>query len=403
MPRPYRHAAYLLLWCLLCLPAVAAVGMNYLYLRNTGEFLPLEDIVHRQQADGRFCIYGTALHKDVLAHKLLSYRARQPDVVALGSSIVLQMRERFFRIPFYNFGGVMGSVHDGRLAADLFLQAHMPKIVLLNVDFWWFPQSYVPYERPRAELDTARFTLDKVLQPFFWIFRGKLSLREYAGTAFGLSDPAAPCTIGVQAREKLRGDGPDGSYYYTSQITGADLDDASPKFANALRDIDRGDNHHSFSTDVNHRSVGQFIDLIRTLQSKGITVVTYFPPLAPLVNEHLRAHPKVDAYIPTLLRALDQAGIAYFNFLDPRSVDADDCEYVEGHHPGDVASARILRTIYERTNNPVVRSAIAIDVVEATIRENAGRAMQRDPRITEKPEVDFLHLGCKGKVQLQNR
>ena len=84
-----RFILIVLLPVLLLLPAGAA---NWLFLENAGELTAIEDVVARQQNEGG--LYGTAIHPNDYAYKLALLAARQPEVVAIGSSRVLQFPVR---------------------------------------------------------------------------------------------------------------------------------------------------------------------------------------------------------------------------------------------------------------------------------------------------------------------
>src|SRR4051812_33132955 len=96
------HGSYLLKCALVVFPLAGLLGLNYLYLRNAGEFLPLSAIVREQRENPGFCIYGTALHDDTLAYKLEGYRQVQPDVIVAGSSLTMGYRARFFNSTFFS-------------------------------------------------------------------------------------------------------------------------------------------------------------------------------------------------------------------------------------------------------------------------------------------------------------
>src|SRR3989344_5198572 len=96
------HGSYLVKCALFLIPVAGLLGLNYLYLKHAGEFLSLQEIIRRQQADPGFCIYGTALHDDTVAYKVEGYRERAPQVVVAGSSLSMEYRERFFRGTFYS-------------------------------------------------------------------------------------------------------------------------------------------------------------------------------------------------------------------------------------------------------------------------------------------------------------
>lgn len=386
------HRSYLLTFGLCLLVVAGIAGMNALYLRQAGEFLSIAEIVAKQQADPGFCIYGTALHDDTFSYKQETYAVRQPQVVAVGSSLMMELRERFFRGSFYTMGGTMDSIVNGTHAITLLTQEHRPTVLLLGIDWWWFRAGVDPYRRSRPPLEINRFTPEKIIRPLQWMWSGKLSLSEYLTTATGTQEESA-CAIGVQSKELRRGFAPDGSYYYTSLITGQVP--AEPGFAPELTAIRDATGRFAAGSTLNEDSVRDFVALIQGLQKQGVHTMLFFQPVAPIVWAEMQRHPEQFAYIGALQRSLSEAGIAYENFLDATALGSPDCEFIDGIHGGDVTYARVLRRLYDRETDPTIRSLFAIDTIDATIADNAGLAMEKDPRVTTRPETDFLGLGCE--------
>lgn len=391
------HRRYLLTFALSLLPVLPPLCLNYLYLRNTGEFLTLPEIVERQQTDPGFCIYGTALHADTIPYKVEGYSARRPRVALVGSSYMMSFRERYFDKPFYSLSQTTDSSVAARLLLPMLVETHKPDVLFFGMTFWWFRNDVRPYRREKLDLGTPRLTPDKLLQPFVWLLQGKVSAGDYLHTALGSNDPSAPCAIGVFSREKRQGFGPDGSYYSTSVVEGRNPKETSPKFAKQLREIERSENHFVHAKGINEEAVTDIAALIRDLRARGVAVVPFFTPVAPRVYAEMQLHREDYLYIPAAIAALRKNGVEVLDFLDPASVGAEDCEFIDGDHTGDIASARILRAIAGRTQDPLVRSAVNGTAIDTAIRDYAGFAMVPDPRVSDTPETDFLELGCPKK------
>lgn len=389
------HGNYLLAFLLFLLPVALLAGMNVLYLRATGEFKTISDIVEQQQADPRFCLYGTALHDDTSTYKQQTYARRKPAVVAVGSSVMMEIRERFFRVPFYNLGGTMDSVINGLHTISTMTAAHKPKVLLLGLDWWWFPAHSDPYQRTRPPRETERLTAEKVFRPFSWIAQGKVSIGDYLRSIMGQSDSSTTCNLGVVARTKRHGFAPDGSYYYSALVTGREepthLD---VKFEKEKDAIAEGSARFGYDEKLNERSLRQFIDLVRDLEAQGIQVVLFFQPVARDVYADMQRHRADYRYIDLLQAELHANSVPFLDFLDSATIHSPDCEFIDGIHGGDVTYARLLRKIHDTSKDPAVRAVFDLSTIDATLRSDAGRAMARDPRVTEEPEVDFLELGC---------
>lgn len=190
--------SYLLKFALFLLPAGILLLLNAMYLVHTGEFLALSDVVRQQRLSSDFCLYGTALHDDTVAYKLEGYSQSQPKILVLGSSLTMQLRERMFTKPFYSMSSTVDTVQKAAVVTEELLKIHHPDVVLLGVDFWWFPAQVQPPQKNHLDV-LPRFTAAKLFKPFMWLYEGKISVSEYIQTAFGKS---TSCHIGIQAKEK---------------------------------------------------------------------------------------------------------------------------------------------------------------------------------------------------------
>jgi hypothetical protein len=298
----------------------------------------------------------------------------------------------------------MDSVVAGESMLTLMLREHKPKMLLLGIDFWWFPAQVQPYQRLLKDPNPAlsRFTMDKLFRPFSWLTNGQVTVSHYFHGILRGRDNDLFCNIGTQALEKRRGFGPDGSYYYTSVIEGKDLTGVSPRFEDEQKDIALGLGHYVHDAEVNTQTVDNLLSLIRETEAAGTKVVVFFQPLAPEIYAEMQKHPEWYSYIPKLLQAFHDRDISYVDLRDPASIGADHCEFIDGDHAGDVAYARVIRAIYDATSDVHVRSLINIENVDSTIRDNTGLSMARDPRVTTSAETDFLGLGCTKQLKIQD-
>src|SRR5579871_4488684 len=114
-----------------------------------GEFIPISQIASLQQGAAPI-LFGRAYRDNFVAYKITSARLRKPEILALGSSRVLQFRAPLFnkkRSAFYNAGSAGPS-----LAAELDFLNHLgdgglPKVLILGLDQEWFKR-YDPHLAP---------------------------------------------------------------------------------------------------------------------------------------------------------------------------------------------------------------------------------------------------------------
>ncbi|MBM3228112.1 hypothetical protein FJZ27_04640 [Candidatus Peribacteria bacterium] len=390
-----KHRRFLIGYGACLLPCIMMIGANVLYLRHSEEYMPIPDLVALQRAGSGVCIYGTAIHQNDLAYKLEGHRQAKPFIAAIGSSRVMQMRERYFAKPFYNLGGAVRSVDHGWHVARALLAEDAPDVLLIGIDLWWFNDAVRPPTRTASLPDQAsiKMNIRSWTLPTLWLLQGKLQPLEYVRTAMHAPLPSALCALGVQGQHSRTGFGPDGSHYYTSIITGKDAPTSTVTLIR--KRIATGSERFQYRDHIHPVHWTQFLEMLEMLKKAGVRVILFLPPMHPKIVEDLEKYAAHYGYIAELRGHLQTLGIPFFDFHDPTSIGSSACEFIDAYHGGDVTSARMLQYIYEQSGDPVVRSAIAMDIVKTTIAENAGLAMAKDPRVTTSPEVDFLGMGCR--------
>ena len=80
------------------LPVVAIFILPFFVFINSGEFTPLSEVVARQNKDPNI-LYRLAYDNNAFAYKLATAKARNPEILALGTSRGMQFRSGFFKNP----------------------------------------------------------------------------------------------------------------------------------------------------------------------------------------------------------------------------------------------------------------------------------------------------------------
>lgn len=378
---------FVFFFSLLSLP----IAMNALFLFRAGEFLPLQDVVEIQQKSQGFCIYGTAIHDDTYYAKLEGFRRKKPNIVAIGSSRIMQMRAQFFKDTFYNLGGTVRSTNDIHNIISDILAVKTPKVVLLNLDFWWFHPSYHAYYTDRPPV-RSRITLGNLFLPFIWLKEGKINLKEYT-TILKNGWTTDPCSIGIRALHERSGMGPDGSNYY-SVITAGERGASSRNiFAEAISHIHAGEGSYAHAEKANDESIDALITIVRMLEAKGVTVRLFIPPMAPTVFAAMHMEGNKYAFVDDLRSKLRMHHIVFVDAHDPSTIKATDCEFVDEYHGGDIVAAKIARALSQTI--PKGTSIFDVPYLQKAIQHSIGHAMIPDARVSTKPERDFLHIGCQ--------
>jgi hypothetical protein len=357
--------------CLLGIPFI----LNYIFLCQAYEVQSYSEIIGKLNLTNG--IYGSGVNGNDHKYKATLLRSRQPDVVVIGSSRVMQMRSNPFSGVFVNCGGVFGSIGEGQAFIEEVLRlVKLPKVVLLGVDYWWFNKRYIPVRPESARFeDETRVTYQKLVQPFLWLWEEKLTWKRYFSILRGAqveNDYSRLPLYGMQAIQFSSGWRSDGSYlnaksaFHLGTESGGVLDD--------IREINGG---YSVRTNLGY---GDFIDetlfsrfraSIQELQAKGIKVVLFLPPIAPA---HLKAIENARSpFMKDISGRLNHLGDEFYDFTDIRTIHDDNCEFLDGWHPGETMNLRLLKQI--ALVNPVsaVTSFLDIDAIKYAILHSQGR------------------------------
>ena len=342
---------YLLAYFIMLGVAASFLIPNYLFLRNNGEFLSIQQIVKKQLNSMEPAIYGTAIHDDTYFYKLALFKEVNPEIVAIGSSRMLQFSERFFTRSYVTIGGSMSSFEEGMYILDHVISTDKNlKVVLLGLDFWWFnPKN----KCARMYHEPARLSLQKLLLPFRWLWQGKISFKQYLSR---LIMPANSDLIGVDAATNGSGYLPDGTYFYNYEAG----EDSSRKYIGmSKRAAAEGTGRFQPSETMDKESFKTLVRLLDILRSKNIKTAVFLTPVAPSVAKEIDSNPDNFKYVTELRNELRKNNIKCYDFIDPSFLGSTDSEFYDGIHPNSLNCERILNFMY-KDMDPVLKSMLDI-------------------------------------------
>ncbi len=393
-PQSWLALYFGILTAMLMLAFLVLAPYSFWWLYQSGD-AAVERAVSAQ-ASGKFALFGSGLSQDFVDYKLKLYAAAKPEIASIGSSRVMQFRGAWFRERFLNMGGVAGNLAVLRSTVDAMLKLAKPQAVIIGIDFWWFlPQWEAnPDKHVSPTSGTYNYSLASLKKTWEWLFTGKISPAEFAGPILGLFGKGMRVDrYGIMAQQTDDGFGPDGSWYYTGEITGQ-KQAFDYQFHDTLQNARLGLKafYHAKSDQAGPQTahLDAFSEICCRLSSRGIKTFVFIPPLAHAVLAVMNrnAYP----HLFKLRDALLERGIDVMDFTDPRSFGGNDCEFVDGFHGGEVTYARILRAMADRW--PALLAYVNMEKLDAAIRDWQGNALVPDIRLTPRQETDFLGLGC---------
>jgi hypothetical protein len=376
------------------LPLIA----DYLFIRNVGETMSFDEIVARQQAE--HAIYGPAYSGVDFRYRLALIKNRRPDILIVGASRVMEYREEAFRSSFVNAGGAMNHMNEGLLFLKEAFKVHRPKVLIIGLESSWFIDEFAaPTVFDSHAADETSLTRDKLLDPLAQILKRKIRLRDFLKVISGHpveTKVFANTHYGLAAMADVRGSLPDGSALYTSVIGGIETPEAAG-LLDIREHIRRGVKRYEWAAHTSRARWKIFEEIVALCKENHVKLVTFLNPYAPSARAAMAAmKPRYD-YIDELNAALSaRTDFEYYDFRDPKAIGSSECEFLDGHHPGNVACFRILSEIVRRNPSSALASEVREGFLRREIANYAGHALWPGrllPRFQR--EADFLGLGCK--------
>lgn len=349
--------------------------------------------VVEKQASGAFAIFGSGMSQDFVDYKLALYAAQKPAVLTLGSSRVMQFRDKYFSRPFVNVGGTAGNLAVLRSTIDAMLVTHKPEAILLGLDFWWFTRLWEqhPFKHTPPTSGSYNYGFETLKMPYEWLLTGKMTLGEFVAP---LTGGFRADRFGLMAHRGNDGFGSDGSWYYTSDVTGRQKP-FDYQFHDTLKQVTYGIKAFAWAPELSHEHLDAFAEIYCRLRARGIKTFVFISPLAPKVLDAMKAREKQYPQLFALPHELRARGIEVMDFTDPRRFGSNDCEFVDGFHGGDVVYARMLRDMAD--HYPALLPYVDVPALDKDIHAYAGNAMVPDARVTTLREVDFMNFQCLKK------
>ena len=345
----YRHIRIYIFVLLLAYVSIAAlIMMNFSVLYFTGELDGLDKIVKAQQQTPS--LYN-GLSEGMAAYKYEGYRQRRPEVVAIGTSRAMQIRDYFFTKPFYNLGGLVQGQSQAFALIDQLIIKHPPKMIIFAVDFWTFcsqKKEFLPFIRPTGTFHDGQGNPSDPLLLIRLLAEGSLSSEDLKQIAVRLFNPpkrALPRT-GISALLRDGGFGPDGSLYNLLSTKSTNtLSDIGARSQIQIKALNLGKGRFPPNCTVSNEGLSHLTMLGTELANQGINLIVIAPPITSALLKAVKKSPAANTYMSQWRQRLKEAWPQTYDFTDPRSIGSSDCEFYDGIHGGEVAYARIFRAL----------------------------------------------------------
>lgn len=345
--------------------------MNLIFLERVGEYSELNNIVDEQQEHNG--LYNGLAHK-LSKYKIEVYRRKEPKIVAVGSSRVMQIRDYFFEDKFYNFGG-FGLSSNGAMLETL-LAKQKPEIVIVALDYFSFCTSKLPLN-PTAVLGRANRASNamprRYLLPQFLMVDGTLGLKTYIR---GLTEPNLKLfngipRLGISAVFAEQGFGVDGSYYYFNRVNNMISQPLNLRWSETVSAISSGNSQLPIDCQVDKGSLKILKKRINQLNAIGIKTVIFSAPLPGAIIDAYAAIASYSTFFSDWKKGLREIFPEYYDFHDLRLLGATDCEFLDSIHGGEVAYMRMIREIALGSKSPLT-GRVNVALLNRLIETNRG-------------------------------
>lgn len=325
---------------LFILPFALVYGTLGGFIVYTGEAMPLRMVVAHQSGEAPV-LYRPRYGNRDFEFKLLSVETRQPEVIALGSSRVLQFRSMFFNRrsdAFYNAGAPAWTLDE----VDHFLQeldtSAAPRILILGLDHPWFNDAFVSDPLPPSRTDLQQLTETTAA-----VVQDTILGEEQVDVARMLrrTEPGhGTLALGWRAIRDGHGFRNDGSEQYGDFLVAKFL---SPELERSrhMAWMQEGQEMYVRGDHVSETRLRQLEAILQRCKERGIYVIGFSPMFMPTLYDALSAggqHGYMQEMVTRLSAMFERYDYAYFDFSNGAWVGAQDSDFFDGWHGSEMVT-----------------------------------------------------------------
>ena len=326
----------------LAIISLALAGLAW----HSGEALPVDTVAEMQQLDDSI-IFGSNQIESILGYKLERYRRRLPRILILGSSRMMQVRDRFFtRSPeiVYNAAGPGWGLPDQIQFYERFLQP--PEIIIIGIDQFSFNGDLPMSTAPEADIvDYGWQSIRQAtVETTHRLLGGDLTIAQIL---VGEDPVYLRRSLGLKALENSFGYRADGSLQQGLLIQSLQMQAAHA--AAAVADF-QGDGRFAPASHINQATLDSLADFLARLSSDEVTVVGVTLPFHYAVYEAMEAS-GANRYIDEATRQVallfDEYGFPYYYFADLRDLGAGSSGWYDSLHLTESNTLRMLLQLFD--------------------------------------------------------
>jgi hypothetical protein len=331
------------------LPIVGLFLLPGLLLFSVGEnFINIDNQIFNQDQHLVGYAYNESNYKYIKWQKL--NKIEKQDIIGLGSSRILQIRDKVFTTNFYNAGFTISRISDFLPFLKSIDPKKYPGTILIALDQWMFNDSWdtsAPAKSPEYWQQSLKIlpTSGTIFQVWSDMLTGKYSVLDF----FNKSKPAnlyGVKMIGLNAHITNSGFRDDGSYYYGGKID--DLlssGDTNSAFNDIQLRIENGNRKFQYGETISPKALMDLNAFLDFCATQKIDVIAILPPFASGINAKLVASQE-HTYMQKIYPEISQIFVKYnqelWDMSRLGSFGSSDAEMIDGMHGGEMVYLKIL-------------------------------------------------------------
>lgn len=330
---------FIKLVALFLIPILLLGGSCFIVLYRGGELFVSNSLKPLQENQ----LLGLA-YTDIRApYKYAMTEYYQPEVVALGSSRIMQIKRNIINehYSFYNAGGAAGNLYEYELFLD---QIHFtPKLIIMNLDQWAFNPNYIDQ---RKAFNKKCF----VLQETGFVYKYKKLLIDIVlgKINFSVLFDKDNTNIGFSGRINGSGFANDGSYYYGNYINNPSAAE-DYNFKDTYDRIKNGRSRFEYCDEADTTNLATIDTFLSKCHDRGIKVIAFLPPFAPSICEKMNNSgqynymKQIYNILSPIFEKFDNCFI--YDYTDMTSMGVHNYDFIDGFHGAENIYSLIIKDI----------------------------------------------------------
>lgn len=294
-------------------------------------------------------LLGSVYNDKVYSEYKVSVLKSQPkfNVLALGSSRVLQFRTEMFKDSFFNAGYTVSSIFEFLPFLYTIPKPKYPKYLIIGLDQWMFNGQWDAFSQKNNETswgftdNSPKRMLSQFVSFMFDIFHNKYSI------SFIINNVNRKY-IGLNALYNQSGIRSDGSFFYgkqTENLLVSAPETRDFKYSDTFSRINNGNKRFEYGEEVDPTSIIELNNFLDFCSKNNIIVIGFLPPFADAVYKKMELsgnYGYLKKIYPMVKPIFGKYQYEIYDFSNVSTVGSGDLETIDGFHGSDVTYQKIL-------------------------------------------------------------